>query len=360
MKKNPRCSLYDLRALEVWYAKLAADGLELTDDWQEFREGEKREKQFYIEPAEENAEPSQSLRDSRALMGWEYVCSMDNGAFYIWRSVNAAANPPRSRELAGSWADKRLGRELLWWWLAQLGSLGLIVLGAFLLTFRNDMPVWTLLTDGSDQMHLLTLALGLLCGFWATRRDFLALGRLRRAVRAGEYEAPVAQHTVWYELMRWLPIVIAVLLLLPFFEGRDGDFELREQPFLSAGELGGEAGERHAEARNTPLCDLTLVQEGDYADWISRKNWFEYDSQLEIYRPRFGLLAKPLTQEFAQHFNMAQAEALDGMEAYYAAADGVQRMLLRDGGRVLFYRTDAPDDLRRHMGDFAALAEACR
>ena len=37
--------------------------------------------------------------------------------------------------------------------------------------------------------------------------------------------------------------------------------------------------------------------------------------------------------------------------------NGTQRLLLYDDGIVLYYRTDAPDDLRQHIEQFVAIME---
>ena len=45
------------------------------------------------------------------------------------------------------------------------------------------------------------------------------------------------------------------------------------------------------------------------------------------------------------------------MDAAWYCPDyaGAQYLLLRSGGVVLLYRTDAPGDLREHVSEFAAL-----
>lgn len=355
--KHPKCSPYDLRALETWLAQLAADGLELTGSWKEFGESEKRQAQFYIEPAEEKAEPSSSLRASRALMGWEYVCSMEKGAFYVWRSTGETANRPRARELAGSWADKRLGRKFLWWWGGEftVAMVSLILLAASLYSGAN-MPVWALLTNGGGQLSVLTLLFGAFCGFWATRREYRNLRRLRKAVREGIYQEAVAQHTVWYAVMDWLPVAVSILLLLPLVWINNGEHDPAEYPFIAAEDLGGTREERSARERSTPLCGVFVVREGSLADISSRDGFFSYETQLEVYRPRFGVFAEPLSRELSAHYNMVQADALDSVDAAYYGRDGaVQYLVLCGGGTVLFYRTNAPEDLRAHADEFAAL-----
>ena len=151
-RKNPKCSQYDLRALENWLAEMAADGWELAGEWPYFDQTEQpQERRFAIEPAAEKDGVPKTLLDSRAMMGWEYVCSMDKGAFCVWRSVGTNAAPPRPRELAGSWCDKRLTRHLRNWWLGILAIFIVYALwGAY--TFRNaEMPLWQTLTDGNAQ-----------------------------------------------------------------------------------------------------------------------------------------------------------------------------------------------------------------
>lgn len=68
----------------------------------------------------------------------------------------------------------------------------------------------------------------------------------------------------------------------------------------------------------------------------------------------------------------AQTLSLDGFdEAYYAAnvfyrypnsteeENMITRqfLLLRRGGEVLYFRTEAPDDLRAHLGEFTEMFE---
>lgn len=361
MTKNPKCSPYDLRALEAWLAELAAGGLELTGSWKEFRETEKRQARFYIEPAQEKDGPPQSLRDSRALMGWEYVCPMEKNAFYVWRSAGEATARPRARELSGSWADRRLGRKLLWWWGGELvvAALSVILLAVSLYGGAN-MPVWTLLTDGGAQMSILTLLLGAFCGLWATRREYRDLRRLRRAVREGEHQEAVAQHAVWYGVMTWLPVVVTIAVMISFARLENGYRDPAEYPFIAAEDLGGTPEERDAQKRGTRLCDVLIVQEGNYVPDSSRGGrWWMCETQLEVYRPRPGVLAGPLSRELSGHYGMAQVDSLDGMDTAYYGRDGaVQYLLLRGGGTALFFRTNAPGDLRAHLGEFAALLAA--
>ena len=365
VKKNPKCSRYDLRALEQWLVELAADGFELSGEWAEFDEGEKQEKRFYIEPAQEKGGVPKALLDSRAMMGWEYVCNIDKGAFYVWRSVGRSANPPRPREMAGSWCDKRLTRRLRNWWLGVLAIFVMYAGYGVYAVLNAEMPLlWSLLTNRNGQWAVLSLLLTVFCGVWAMRREHRDLRRLRKAVRSGEYLEPVAQHTVWYEIMNALPVVVSVALLLTTCAASGGDNESRaaqgelaSYPMLRAEALGG-AGENRWDSRyGYALCDTVVVREGDWIHTIDKWRWPVNATQLEAYRPRVAALAKPLAAELRDYYGMERAETPDGAdEAWYCpnCADA-QYFLLRGDGLVLLYRTDAPDDLRRHADEFAEL-----
>ena len=362
-KKSPKCSQYDLRALEAWLAEMVADGWALAGEWPYFEKTEQtQERRFAIEPAAEKDGVPKALLDSRAMMGWEYVCSMDKGAFYVWRSVGKTAHTPRPRELAGSWCDRRLTRHLRNWWLGVLAIFA-VYAGYGIYVYRNaELPLWALLTNRNGQWAVFSLLLTLFCGMWATRREHRDLRRLRKAVRAGEYQEPVAQHKAWYAVMNALPMVAAAAALLTTCAAaRDGSRvtqeELAAYPMLRAEAFGG-AGEGDFRRRyDTVLCDTIVVCEGDWAHSIDRYRWSVYATQLEVYQPRVGALAKPLAAELREYYRMEQVEALDGMDAAWYCPDyaGAQYLLLRSGGVVLLYRTDAPGDLREHVSEFAAL-----
>ena len=96
-------------------------------------------------------------------------------------------------------------------------------------------------------------------------------------------------------------------------------------------------------------------------------NWWLYSTELDFYAPRISTLAKPLTCELRDYFMGSDAQTLsaDGFdEAYYAEftrsntrlpnePDEVRQFLiLRRGGEMLYFRTEAPDDLRDRLDEF--------
>lgn len=369
-KQHPKCGAYDLRAIESWLAEQAAEGLELTGEWPYFERGEARRRRFFIEPARDKGGVPEALLHARALAGWEYVCSKDKGAFYVWRSTSADAQPPRPREMAGSWAEQYLRRKLLWAWLAEAAALALVAGFAAHYIRSHELLVWSLVTRRADAWNLLSILLSLFCAFWATRRDFRDRRRLRRAIREGTYLEPVAQHTAFYEIMRLLPVAAATLVLLvtcsanggaphdDFPAGRDETLTVRSEA------LGGESGEfgRHFD-RTYFGGGITVIQEGDYRGMTEFYQVY-CETQLEVYEPKLKLLAKPLTAELRDWYaeDKAQAVSLDNAdEAYYWRwGEKAQYLLLRGGGTVLLYRTEAPDDLREHLEAFEELLAAYR
>ena len=361
-KENPKCSRYDLRALEQWLTEQAAKGKWLGEEWLEFTDVEPVTRQFYIEPAQERGGPTQALRDARALAGWEFVCTMDKEAFLVWRSVGERAKLPRMREMPDSWAYRRLGQKIIGGVLSSMGALLLVILPAWFATRSSELPLRTLLTEGGTQLSMLTVVLTIICGIFAANRDARNVLRLRRAIREGEYQQPVAQHQGWYGAMQQLPLIVSLGILLVFLLAtqKDGMIDMEKAPFLPAKALGGTEASSFAERRRVPLCDLTIVHEGDWDSWTADVRWWSTETQLEVYRVRPGLFAKPLSNEIVRYYSMEQVEALDssGKAFYGSGAAGHQAILLCRGSRVLFYRTDAPEDLRQHLEEFSALLEA--
>ena len=152
---------------------------------------------------------------------------------------------------------------------------------------------------------------------------------------------------------------IVVLVLLLVASQKNSFIDIEKTPFLAAEELGGTEASSFAEQRRAPLCDLTIVHEGDWDSWTADAKWWSTETQLEVYRVRPGLFAKPLSNEIVCYYSMEQVETLDSSgKAFYASgAAGHQAILLYRGSRVLFYRTNAPEDLRQHLGEFVQLLE---
>ena len=140
-------------------------------------------------------------------------------------------------------------------------------------------------------------------------------------------------------------------------------------PYIGTEMLGGERGSDWYGVRDLSTLlggHVYSVGETPYAGTID--TWMQYSTELDFYAPRISALAVPLTHELRDYFmeDGAQTLSIDGFdEAYYAEFikpntrlpnepdDVHQFLILRRGGEVLYFRTEAPDSLREHLDEFA-------
>ena len=140
-------------------------------------------------------------------------------------------------------------------------------------------------------------------------------------------------------------------------------------PYIGTEMLGGERGSDWYGVRDLSTLlggHVYSVGETPYAGTID--TWMQYSTELDFYVPHISVLATPLTHELRDYFmeDGAQTLSIDGFdEAYYAEfikpntrlpnePDEVhQFLILRRGGEVLYFRTEAPDSLREHLDEFA-------
>ncbi len=81
-------SAYDPRGIEQWLSERAAEG-KLLLRYDDFVIGEPRDCRYHLEPAADDDDPDELLREKRARLGWEYVCRTS--------SISGAATRPRVR-----------------------------------------------------------------------------------------------------------------------------------------------------------------------------------------------------------------------------------------------------------------------
>lgn len=358
--KRAKCGQYDAPALEQWLAELAAEGLLLTDQWESFAEAEPQEARYCVEPAEEEGRPPDGLIERRAAAGWEYLCRTSNKLFDVWRA-SGAHTPPRPCATTEGWAYRRAGRALFGSWISVLlipAGLAALYLG---LMYGETFPVRRLMTDFGTQLNLALLVLSLLFSVPADMRDRRDLRALRRAIREGEHVAPRAAHTGFYTALRVLPIVFSVALLFAPLTDWAGERHMRELPELAVlqpfthGDADSFDGSYH---RSILGGGSWAYAEGGYAGSLDRGyHWSVSQTQLEVYAPRLRFLAPLLTEELRGKLLRDGCEAISlagADEAWYSGDGTIQYLLLRDGGRVLLLRTDAPEDVRAHAGEFLA------
>lgn len=98
-------SAYDPCGIEQWLSERAAEG-KLLLRYDDFVIGEPCDCRYHLEPAADDDDPDESLREKRARLGWEYVCRTKDGIFYIWRGDRTAHVPtPRTVRIPTATAD---------------------------------------------------------------------------------------------------------------------------------------------------------------------------------------------------------------------------------------------------------------
>ncbi len=195
---------------------------------------------------------------------------------------------------------------------------------------------------------------------------------LKRAMEDCEYVEQMPRNR-WAGVDRALSLIVVVLMVAVLF-GKGGyskygdDYDEPTLPYLRAEELGGNPFDWcYQRDLSTPLGGRVYsVGETPYAGMID--GWEQLSTEVDFYAPRISALAKPLTHELRDYFmeDGAQTLSIDGFdEAYYAEfikpntrlpnePDEVhQFLILRRGGEMLYFRTEAPDSLREHLDEFA-------
>ena len=364
-------SAYDPRGMEQWLAERAAEGDELVR-WEQFREGEKRDCRFYLEPAAEKGDPDELLRRKRESLGWEYVCTTKNDLFYIWRG-DLSAHIPMPREQMDSYGYRLVCKKLRRSYGMPLFYAAADAVLFYVLYRVLTLPVLSLLVmPKSTVWQFASILLGSILGMLSGTKERGDLRALKRAMEEREHVQPAGKDR-WSQISRVLSIICGVAALLSIMKDNAhyGDaYDEPPLPYLCAEELGGSAYD-WCDVRDfsTPLGGhVYSVGETPYAGKVD--DWWQYSTEVDFYAPRISALATPLTQELRDYFMEENAQRLtvDGFDEAYCAANVFYRypnsteeenritrqfLLLRRGGEVLYFRTEAPDDLREHLDEFA-------
>lgn len=366
------CSCWDVPTLEDWLAEKTTDGWWLCD-WEEnaaapvFVQREAGKRQYWLEPAQKDAPPSADEIARHETMGWTYISRSMKGAFYVWRSTEETARRGRLRANEDSYAYSRVKKSLRNSYLSVLAVVVPLFGLVWFIRTRNPHLVWRLTADSKLILDVFSLALSLIGSFWVDRRERRALRRLKQSLAEGEPMRPVGRTGIVGKIVHFLPLIVIVVIIV-LFAVREGHvanihgYNADPVPFITSEQLGGAPEEEcYVERRHTLLGgEIVLVNEGRYAGFVESNLWIQYSTQLEVYAPQLKFLAKPLADDvYAQYFQYCEAETLNNTnveKAYYSRdIHDVQRLLLCDGGVVLYYRTDAPEDLRAHLDEFTAL-----
>lgn len=358
-----KVSAYDPRGIEQWLSERAAEGkLLLRGD--EFVIGEPCECRYHLEPALDDADPDKRTRETRAQMGWDYVCRTKDGIFYIWRG-GMSARAPSPRPCTDSYGYRRLRKKMRGSYFLPLVSLASFAVIVYILAYLPKLPILSLITmTKSAALQIIPLLLSCFLALLSDAQERREMRALKRAMEDCERTEKM-QRNRWARLNRLFGIVMSVLpLMLIIYVGSGSPYsEAYDEPtlpYLRAEELGGDPFDWcYQRDLSTPLGGhVYSVGETPHAGMID--DWEQLSTEVDFFAPRISALAKPLTRELRDYFmgGDAQTLSLDGFdEAYYAknTSEDAQFLLLRRGGEVLCFRTAAGDDLRDRLEEFAEL-----
>lgn len=358
-----KVSAYDPRGIEQWLSERAAEGkLLLRGD--EFVIGEPCECRYHLEPALDDDDPDKRTRETRAQMGWDYVCRTKDGIFYIWRG-GMSARAPSPRPCTDSYGYRRLRKKMRGSYFLPLISLAAFAVIVYILAYLPELPILSLITmTKSAALQIIALLLSCFLALLSDAQERREMRALKRAMEDCERTEKM-QRNRWARLNRLLGIVMSVLPLMLIVSVGSGSpyseaYDEPTLPYLRAEELGGDPFDWcYQRDLSTPLGGhVYSVGETPYAGMID--DWEQLSTEVDFYAPRISALAKPLTRELRDYFmgSGAQTISLDSFdEAYYAenTSGDTQFLILRRGGEVLYFRTAAGDDLRDRLEEFAEL-----
>lgn len=358
-----KVSAYDPRGIEQWLSERAAEGkLLLRGD--EFVIGEPCECRYHLEPALDDADPDKRTRETRAQMGWDYVCRTKDGIFYIWRG-GMSARAPSPRPCTDSYGYRRLRKKMRGSYFLPLVSLAAFAAIVYILAYLPELPILSLITmTKSAALQIIALLLSCFLALLSDAQERREMRALKRAMEDCERTEKM-QRNRWARLNRLLGIVMSVLPLMLIVSVGSGSpyseaYDEPTLPYLRAEELGGNPFDWcYQRDLSTPLGGhVYSVGETPHAGMID--DWEQLSTEVDFYAPRISALATPLTRELRDYFmeDGAQTLSLDSFdEAYYAenTSGDTQFLILRRGGEVLYFRTAAGDDLRDRLEEFAEL-----
>lgn len=358
-----KVSAYDPRGIEQWLSERAAEGkLLLRGD--EFVIGEPCECRYHLEPALDDADPDKRTRETRAQMGWDYVCRTKDGIFYIWRG-GMSARAPSPRPCTDSYGYRRLRKKLRRSYFLPMIFLVVDIWLVYFLFSALSLPVMSFLTmEKSEVIQFVSIILGSILGILSEAKERNEMWTLKRAMEDCERTEKM-QRNRWARLNRLFAIVMSVLPLMLIVSVGSGSpyseaYDEPTLPYLRAEELGGDPFDWcYQRDLSTPLGGhVYSVGETPHAGMID--DWEQLSTEVDFYAPRISALAKPLTRELRDYFmeDGAQTLSIDGFdEAYYAknVSGDTQFLILRRRGETLYFRTAAGDDLRDRLEEFAEL-----
>lgn len=370
------CSEYDVPAVEEWLEHQARQGRVLVS-WLSFRSGVPADFRFTLVPAlRGEKEPSEEKKAVYAAAGWEYVCRTSGTAFFVWRSGAADPAPLQTDPSADSWAYDCVWKKMII--RSSLLALYSIVMALqiFRFFFFRHHPLLNLAQDRQAAPLLAYLIFLILFLFVYQLTDIRILRRLIHSLRSG---VPLPPHRKPRFPRRAAVLVFTLIILIysgtSLFGLLDNHMAVNyasdPTPFLAAQTLGGSSQPGMVRRESTVMGQAVTVRSGA-ADMLCREAVRSrkllrvvYSTQQEVYHLRFFFLSQPLLREIVRAYIPEDGgAAVSPMEtplfdeAFYGTANGVQHFAARLENQVLYYRTDAPQDLRKHLPELAAILTA--
>lgn len=309
-------SAYDPRGIEQWLSERAAEG-KLLLRYDDFVIGEPRDCRYHLEPAADDDDPDESLREKRASMGWEYVCRTKDGIFYIWRG-DRTAHVPTPKDCTDSYGYRRLCKKLRRSYFLPMIFLVVDIWLVYFLFSALSLPVMSFLTmEKSEVIQFVSIILGSILGILSEAKERNEMWTLKRAMEACERVEKMPRNR-WAKADRALTIIAGVLALALIFWRVDdtayGDsYDEPPLPYIGTEMLGGERGSDWYGVRDLSTLlggHVYSVGETPYAGTID--TWMQYSTELDFYAPRISTLAVPLTHELREYFMERQcADAFD-------------------------------------------------
>lgn len=232
-------SAYDPRGIEQWLSERAAEG-KLLLRYDDFVIGEPRDCRYHLEPAADDDDPDELLREKRARLGWEYVCRTKDGIFYIWRG-DRTAHVPAPKDCTDSYGYRRLCKKLRRSYFLPLLYLLMDAGLIFLVFYAWSIPLLSLLTmPKNDVIQGVSLLLGSIIGMFSGAQERKEMHTLKRAMEDCEYVEQMPRNR-WAGVDRALSLIVVVLMVAVLF-GKGGyskygdDYDEPTLPYLRAEE----------------------------------------------------------------------------------------------------------------------------
>lgn len=360
MRKTLPESIYDFPAIEGWLSDCARQGLvveKLNKNYASFREGVLEEHHFRLEPCmDRSAEPDEELLQAYEEAGWELVASIERPKLYLWRSVRPDPaeihTEPETEALALNWVAKQLKQEMWVFGICDLLVLVILILGSI-----QAGVVRPFARQGFNSMPLSWFVLLWTSGMFLS--DLRVFRRLRSRLAAGipvGHTASYGRRTRLWRVYWVVGVLLALLCIVDTFGDSDQRFHLPEDPLpvVSATELGCPEEDGSGELHREPLTgDCLHVWQGRTANgWGTACYWEVYDLRLSFLAPQLlrDLARIEVKGEESLSPEPVEDSRFDEVRGL-RAENGMQYLLARRGGRVVYLRADVPASLTDHLDE---------